>query len=100
MNFVAILETSTNWSDIHTNLITDYQSNLSQAGKEFELFAKLYFLCEPSVREEYKHVWLFKEVPLKVKQELGLGQKDYGIDLILEDHEALHQEFAYSAVLM
>lgn len=87
MSLVTILETAACWRGLHRNLITHYQTNLSKAGKAFELFAKSYFLCEPTIRDEYKQVWLFNEAPLKVKQQLGVGHKDYGIDLILEDHE-------------
>lgn len=87
MSLVTILETSKNWSDIYTQFVKHYQTNLSKSGKEFEQFAKLYFLCEPSVRDEYKHIWLFKEAPLNIKERLGLGHKDHGIDLILEDRE-------------
>lgn len=87
MSLATILETAACWRGLHRNLITHYQTNLSKAGKAFELFAKSYFLCEPTIRDEYKQVWLFNEAPLKVKQQLGVGHKDYGIDLILEDHE-------------
>jgi predicted helicase len=87
MSLVAILETSTNWSDIYTHLINQRPDNLSNAGKAFEQLAKLYFQCEPSVRDEYKNVWLFNEVPPHIKKMLDLGHQDYGVDLVLEDHE-------------
>lgn len=75
------------WTQIHQYLIDKYQNDLSNAGRDFEQFAKHYFLCEPSVCHEYKQVWLFKDVPLKIRNKLGLGQRDYGIDLVLEDQE-------------
>jgi superfamily II DNA or RNA helicase len=88
MSLQCILEKSSNWEDIYKNLIT-YSADLSIAGKDFEQFAKLYFLYEPSVCNEYKNIWLFNGAPLKIKEKLGLGTKDYGVDLILEDHEGL-----------
>ena len=88
MSLIEIIRKSINWDDIYNGLITN-STDLSKAGKTFEQFAKLYFLCEPTVRDEFKNIWLFSDAPLKIKEKLGLGNKDYGIDLILEDHEGL-----------
>ena len=78
----SALQRSNTWDDLYQFISAD-----PQAGKVFEKFTKLYFLCEATVCHEYKNVWLFEEVPLKIRQKLGIGNRDYGIDLILEDQE-------------
>jgi len=55
------------------------------SGKLFEEFCKFYFLAEPSVKNDYKHVWLFSETPIPLKKRLNLAQVDHGVDLVLEE---------------
>ena len=53
----------------------------------FEQFCRYYYLCEPTIRSEYKNIWNFSEIPTSIKQKLNLGKTDHGIDLVLEDQE-------------
>jgi len=84
---LSILNHSFSWNDIYNKLISYNSSQNNLAGKIFEEFCKYYYLIEPTVKHEYKHVWLFPEVPHGVKEKLNLGKIDYGIDLILEGHD-------------
>lgn len=75
------------WSDLK-NHIANYNS--FQNGKIFEEFAKLYFLYEPIVCDDYKSVWLYNEIPVEVKEFLNLGNIEHGIDLVLETKSGLY----------
>lgn len=81
------LVNASSWDDIYDHFCAKYEDKISCVGKDFEIFAKLYFLCEPEVRQQYKNVWFFSETPPQIKARLGLNNQDYGIDLILEDQE-------------
>ncbi|KAK3604849.1 hypothetical protein CHS0354_000511 [Potamilus streckersoni] len=59
----------------------------TRAGKIFEVFTKLYFLISPTEKDNFKKVWLFEETPLEVRNKLNLGNRDYGVDLVLQDLE-------------
>lgn len=71
------------WADLYNELCKENSSS----GKLFEEFCKYYYLVEPSVCNEYRHVWLFPEIPPKVREKLNLTTIDHGIDLVLEDYE-------------
>jgi len=94
---VDILKRTNDWDSLkgelekfNTSESADTRKN-TQAGKLFELFAKYYFLTEPTQKINYKNVWLYSEVPPSILDKLKLPQKDYGIDLILQD---THDKFA------
>lgn len=55
------------------------------SGKIFEAFCKYYFLCEPTVKDDYLNVWYFNEIPQRVKEQLGFVGGDHGVDLLLQD---------------
>ncbi len=59
----------------------------TRAGKIFEMFTKFYFLVSPTEKDNFKNVWLFEETPLEVRNKLNLGNRDYGVDLVLQDIE-------------
>jgi superfamily II DNA or RNA helicase len=90
-----ITETAKTWREIKTELskfnIHDLSSGLkdTRAGKIFEVFTKHYFKTSPSEKDNYKNVWLFEEVPTKIRSKLNIGNIDYGVDLVLEDTEGL-----------
>jgi len=69
------------WANFNQRLQT---IPLSEAGKLFEVFCKYYFLAEPTVKDDYRNVWLFRELPSAIKQKLNLGQIEHGVDLVLE----------------
>ncbi len=52
-------------------------------GELFEEFTKYIFLYHPYYSGFTKSVWLFKELPLKVKKHLKLPKTDQGIDLVV-----------------
>jgi len=94
---VDILKKANNWDSLKKelekyNTVESKESKKStQAGKIFELFTKYYFLTEPTQKINYKNVWLYNEVPPSILDKLKLPNKDYGIDLILQD---THDNFA------
>jgi superfamily II DNA or RNA helicase len=86
VTILDIIKDANSWSNIYANLVQYNSAGAQQAGKLFEEFCRLYYLTEPSVRQEYRNVWLFSEAPLHVKTKLNLGKIDHGIDLIMEDN--------------
>jgi superfamily II DNA or RNA helicase len=84
---ITVFTSSSNWDDIYNNLLQYNTPQKNSAGKLFEEFCKYYYLTEPTVKHEYKHVWLFSEIPHTVKEKLNLGKIDHGIDLVLEGHD-------------
>ncbi len=90
-NFEDIFKNVSSWNECKENMVLFANNNYSLVGKElFEKFAKYYFLCNPSVKNDYKKVWLYNEIPYEIKEKLNLPNKDYGIDLILQNN---HYEF-------
>ena len=87
VNFLNIVDSATNWDDIYNKLVT-YNIDKDRSARElFENFCKYYYLVEPTVKNEYKNVWCFKEVPLKIKEKLNVGDREYGFDLVLEGYD-------------
>lgn len=82
-----ILSKAKSWTDIFNEVSRINLEKPKLAGTLFEVFCKYYFLEDPSVRSDYKHVWLFEEAPQKIKKKLGFAKRDYGVDLLLEDKE-------------
>lgn len=86
-SLLMILNHSSNWNDIYNQLLKYNTPQKYSAGKLFEEFCKYYFLAEPTVKNDYKHVWFFSEIPLRIKEKLNLGKIDHGIDLVLEGYD-------------
>ena len=82
-----LLAGAKSWQDIHSKLVKYNEPSDPRAGKLFEYFCKHYFLCEPSVRREFKNIWLDTEVPLKIRRKLTMAKLDYGLDLVLEHQD-------------
>ncbi len=89
INFLSIVESATTWNDIYTKLVLYNTDKDRSAGRLFEEFCKYYYLTEPTVKNEYKNVWLFKEAPIRIKEKLNvnIGSREYGIDLIMEGYD-------------
>lgn len=81
--FLRLIENSKNWSSFKTEL----DKNAQKVGKLFEIFCKYYFLAEPSIKDDYKNVWLTDEIPLEVKSKLNIEGVEHGVDLVLEDKD-------------
>lgn len=80
-----MLRRVSSWSDFKDSL--DRHCSPSQAGFIFEDFCKLYFLNEPSVKDDYKEVYLYDEIPEDLKVELNLPTIEHGIDLLLINND-------------
>ena len=74
-----IIKGKTKWAEFKAELseynIDDRTEGLkdTSAGKIFEVFTKYYFLTAPEHIGQYEKVWLYDEIPLKVKEKLDLG---------------------------
>jgi len=88
-----IVSSATSWSGVKNGLEKFNTSENkekqkdSRAGVLFEHFAKYYFLVEPTVKDEYKNVWLFKDIPEIIRKQLNFTYQDYGVDLILQGYD-------------
>jgi len=58
-----------------------------QKGDLFEELVKAFLLLEPEYASKLKHVWLHREVPQAIAQELKLPATDQGIDLVAETND-------------
>jgi superfamily II DNA or RNA helicase len=79
------LLTLNNWSEIKNKLDCYKLFTTPQAiGKDFfETFAKLYFTCEPSLKDEYSEVLFHKDINAELKKELNFRDVEHGVDLLL-----------------
>ena len=88
-----ILEDVNDWAALKTKLEqynttkNETTSKTTLAGKIFEIFAKYYFQSDPNKTELYQKVWLYDEIPLRIKEHLKLPPIDHGIDLLLQDFD-------------
>jgi predicted helicase len=82
-HLLSILENNDvkSWQDLETHL-SQLEPHIS--GKLFESFCKYYYLSEPSVKDDYEHIYYQNEIPTEIKIKLNLLNKDYGIDLVLQ----------------
>jgi superfamily II DNA or RNA helicase len=91
--FVDTISDVRSWSEFKHKLSSYNTSNekdgckCTTAGILFEYFAKFYFLIEASVKDDFKAVWLYDEIPLDVKSLLNIGNIEHGVDLLLMDIE-------------
>jgi superfamily II DNA or RNA helicase len=67
------------WKDL-----IEYCAGLSdkQKGDLFEELVKAYLLLDPEYATKLSHVWLHREVPAALRDELKLPDEDKGIDII------------------
>ena len=85
-----IIKGKSQWDEVKVELskynVDDRESKIkdTSAGKIFEVFTKYYFLTAIEVKDLYKEVWLYDEIPLKIKNNLDLGTVEYGLDLLLK----------------
>ena len=78
----------------HINSWLDFQNSLKtltkkEKGDAFELLTKYYFKISP-IYSFYENVWLYKDVPSKELEYLGLPAQDLGIDLIAKQGNDYH----------
>ena len=84
ISFSTIIKSASSWQDIYDELIKCNNPGNASAGALFEQFCQYFYLTEPKVKNDYKNVWRFHEAPFDVKEKLGFGKVDHGVDLILE----------------
>ncbi len=58
---------------------------VKEKGDLFEEFTKYIFMFHDGYANTTKNVWLLKDVPLNILEQLNMPTKDFGIDLILQD---------------
>ena len=74
----------TNFNDFYISLKV---LSSEEKGIFFEYFCKLYFELEPITKNNYKKIYLYTEIPLKIKKHINLPTKDKGIDCIAIDND-------------
>lgn len=80
LELAKILSDNKRWETIGLTL-----NQQKFSGKIFEAFCKYYFLCEPTVKDDYLNVWYFNEIPQGIKEKLGFVGGDFGVDLLLQN---------------
>lgn len=75
-----ILSQSNRFDDIYP-LINDKDEQFK--GLFLEIFAKYFFTIHHLHKDATKQVYLYNEIPAKIKRELSLPNKDKGIDLLI-----------------
>ncbi|MEO5571635.1 MAG: Helicase associated domain protein [Bacteroidia bacterium] len=87
-----LLQNVKSWSEIKSKLEefntsqTETSTKKTTAGKLFEYFAKYYFTVNPEYSQLYSKVWLYDEIPTEIKTKLNFPDRDFGIDLLLQDN--------------
>ena len=70
------------WNDLYTSLLKiPNDIKHSEAGRQFETFAKHYFKILP----EIKAVYFLEDTPSKLRKELNIEGVDDGVDLVIID---------------
>ena len=77
------------------NCWADFEGALAPLGKKakgdaFEALTKWFFRLNEVHASQYDEVWLWAEVPERVKQSLNLPERDLGVDLLLRKGEEYH----------
>ncbi|MFA6303956.1 MAG: hypothetical protein WC627_12605 [Legionella sp.] len=83
-DLLSIIKNASTWWDVYSELSKQNTVRNPLVGKLFEEFCKCYYLLDSLVKNEYRNVWLFSEIPQNIKTRLNLGKIDHGIDLVLE----------------
>jgi predicted helicase len=75
------LEGVKNWSEF-----TTLAESLSAKGRGdlFELLTKCYLRLDSKYASEFVNIWLWSDIPPKVKDSLNLPSRDMGIDIVAE----------------
>jgi predicted helicase len=81
MNFTNIFKTINTFNDIYK--ITQTLDN-KQKGDLFEMMTYHLFKLSPILNNNLQNIWMYKDIPDKIKQELKLPNKDKGIDLLAQ----------------
>ena len=75
--FLSIIDHVSEYDDFDRQL---RKMSTEDKGHLFELFYKLYFTLIPSYKTLYHKVYLYQEIPIKIKNKMKLPDKDKGID--------------------
>lgn len=88
-----LLQNVQTWSELKAKLEefntsqTETTTKKTTAGKLFEYFTKFYFTVNPEYSQLYSKVWLYDEIPTEIKLQLNFPDRDFGIDLLLQDNQ-------------
>lgn len=88
-----LLQNVKTWSELKAKLEefntsqTETTTKKTTAGKLFEYFTKYYFTVNPEYSQLYSKVWLYDEIPTEIKLRLNFPDRDFGIDLLLQDNQ-------------
>ena len=63
--FLEIIDGVENWDQLSEKISKISNNNEKKA--VFILFSKYYFLSQPSVKEDYRNVWDYGEIPKEIK---------------------------------
>ena len=73
-NYLSLLKTLiqevNDWYELKKkfdDLIDSDRYSSSYIGKVFEYFCKFYFITDPTIKDDFKNVWLFEEIPDDIK---------------------------------
>jgi predicted helicase len=72
------------------SLVDPFQTTKAK-GDAFERLVQLYLAIDPQYRTKLRKVWLYDEVPQKVRRHRRLPARDKGIDLIAETEEGRYR---------
>ena len=80
--FLEIIDGVENWDQLSEKISKISNNNEKKA--VFILFSKYYFLSQPSVKEDYRNVWDYGEIPKEIKNKYNLSKIKHSFDLLLE----------------
>ena len=78
---ISLLVKCNTFNDVYK--VTEMLSEKSK-GDLFEIITKFMFLYHTNYVNRTKHIWLYNEIPLEVRNKHKLPSKDKGIDLVLQ----------------
>ncbi len=75
-----------NTYDEFIDKLSDIDSN-NKKGLYFEMFSYYLFELDPRYVYQIKRIWMYTDIPMKIKKKLNLPDKDKGIDLLWKTKE-------------
>lgn len=84
--FSKIIKSASSWQDVYEELIK-YNSPGNKSAGVFRTILPVFVSYGTKIKNDYKNVWRFHEVPADIKEKLGFNKIDHGVDLVLEGHD-------------
>ena len=76
-----VITSSDSWNEFVSKLST---LGMTEKGNAFEELTRLHFLTDPTLSTKVETMWHHSEIPRKVKDELGLFDRDVGVDFVAQ----------------